>query len=49
MGLRQDGEAGNLSPGDLQLGQATGPICSLDAELLFQRSDERSLLVAQGL
>jgi hypothetical protein len=30
MGLREDGEAGKLSPGDLQLGQATGPICSLN-------------------
>jgi hypothetical protein len=30
MGLRQDGEAGKLSPGDLQLGQAAGPICSLN-------------------
>jgi hypothetical protein len=30
MGLRQDGEAGKLSPGDLQLRQATGPICSLN-------------------
>jgi hypothetical protein len=30
MGLRQDGEAGKLLPGDLQLGQATGPICSLN-------------------
>jgi hypothetical protein len=29
MGLREDGEAGKISPGDLQLGQATGPICSL--------------------
>jgi hypothetical protein len=30
MGLCEDGEAGKLSPGDLQLGQATGPICSLN-------------------
>jgi hypothetical protein len=30
MGLREDGEAGKLSPGDLQLGQAIGPICSLN-------------------
>jgi hypothetical protein len=28
-GLREDGEAASLSPGDLQLGQETGPICSL--------------------
>jgi hypothetical protein len=30
MGLREDGEAGKISPGDLQLGQATGSICSLN-------------------
>jgi len=30
MSLRQDGEAGKLSPGDLQLGQATDAICSLN-------------------
>jgi hypothetical protein len=30
MGLREDGEAGRLLPGDLQLGQASGPICSLN-------------------
>jgi hypothetical protein len=30
MGLREDGEAGKLSPGDRQLGQAIGPICSLN-------------------
>jgi hypothetical protein len=30
MGPREDGEAGKLSPGDLQLGQATGSICSLN-------------------
>ena len=30
MGLREDGEAGKLSPGDLQLGQATGSISSLN-------------------
>jgi hypothetical protein len=30
MGLRQDGEAGKLSPGDLYLGQATASICSLN-------------------
>ena len=30
MGLRKDDEAGKISPGDLQLGQANGPICSLN-------------------
>ena len=30
MGLRQDGEAGKLSPGNLQLRQAIDPICSLN-------------------
>jgi hypothetical protein len=30
MGLREDGEAGKILPGDLQLGQATGSICSLN-------------------
>jgi hypothetical protein len=30
MGLLQDGEAGKLLPGDLQLGQATDAICSLN-------------------
>jgi hypothetical protein len=30
MGLREDGEAAKLSPRDVQLGQANGPICSLN-------------------
>jgi hypothetical protein len=30
MSLRQDGEPGKPSPVDLQLGQASGPICSLN-------------------
>jgi len=30
MGLREDGEAGKLLPGDLQFGQVSGPICSLN-------------------
>jgi hypothetical protein len=30
MGLREDGEARRITPGDLQLGQATGSICSLN-------------------
>jgi hypothetical protein len=30
MGLRDDGEARKLPPGDPRLGQATDPICSLN-------------------
>jgi hypothetical protein len=30
MGLPDDGEVGKLSLGDSRLGQATGPICSLN-------------------
>jgi hypothetical protein len=42
MGLRQDGEAGKLSPGDLQLRQATGPICSLNEA--WSRALDRCIL-----
>jgi len=30
MGLHEDGEARKISPGDLQLGQASGSICSVN-------------------
>jgi hypothetical protein len=48
MGLRDDGEAGKPSPGDLQLGQATGPICSLN-EAWFHNKCVTDTALSEGI